>query len=497
MQYDRINAIYQLGLKLKQQAIDKVSEFKYYNKASKEFKRAMRELAKLTPVKIAGVMQKDIFLALYTYEYYDCCFSYLIKIKRYEKAIEIGKLQEAMLNLIIQKYPSNTTFPENTKFVYDRLFYFQNVSRFQLNFQIAQQYFNEKSFYKALRHFRIAKERLLSSEHIDLASKGQLEVQNRNTYILETNIVSCLMGISLTDSGSPRKFLIVFVVNQLIQCIAFADKLIDLTNDNYYGEGKVLHTKNLRKVLADNQEFWEELLIENGRNDLVCRLCQEIDQELFFASVPALGNPDKLEYRILFSVHGFNTRGEWKNNLTTVISADEHCSTVRFIQVPWDYGVFKLIKFLTPMFRRKVYADFARKYENILSIYGDRVSSTCLVAHSFGTRITSFSMLTDAGIKFERIVYAGSILRRDFNWDVLKNNGQCDKVLFEVNSNDRALLLAGLLSKIPKVSWIGNAGKKGFKNAYSYVDMRYDTGDHSDMLNVEVFKKRWLPFLKS
>jgi len=94
-----------------------------------------------------------------------------------------------------------------------------------------------------------------------------------------------------------------------------------------------------------------------------------------------------------------------------------------------------------------------------------------LVGHSFGTFLTGETILRFPEVNFKKIIYAESILKRDFNWlyaNVKKPNLQ---VRFEMQRADWALKSAYLYSRLPWINWLGDSGRKGFDEHYHFIDV--------------------------
>lgn len=189
---------------------------------------------------------------------------------------------------------------------------------------------------------------------------------------------------------------------------------------------------------------------------------------------------------LVFAVHGFNTRGTWKNQLSIHLNLETNGT--RFIYVPWDYGIFRF-GILNPLaYRKRIYA-FQSYYNSVLDTYGKSRPVVCAVAHSFGTYIIGSSMLKFSEIQFDRIILVRSVLPKRFPWRKVAKN--CGTVLSEIGGSDWALRLAQL------VPWLGESGRSGFNAPPSFVVERLNEfGEHSSGFGSRHMREFWIPFLR-
>ncbi|MGZ5445916.1 MAG: NACHT domain-containing protein [Thermoanaerobaculia bacterium] len=189
---------------------------------------------------------------------------------------------------------------------------------------------------------------------------------------------------------------------------------------------------------------------------------------------------------IVFAVHGFNTRGPWKNWLATLLNLET--DGVRFIYAPWDYGVFRL-GILNPFARRAKVAEFQAYFNSVLDTYGANRPDVCAVAHSFGTFIVGNSMLLFDEVRFDRIILLRSVLPRAFPWAKIPE--KCTSVLNECGGSDRALLVARF------VPGLGASGRAGFNTATGVVREHFNEfGEHSTVFGSRYMREKWIPFLR-
>jgi len=98
-----------------------------------------------------------------------------------------------------------------------------------------------------------------------------------------------------------------------------------------------------------------------------------------------------------------------------------------------------------------------------------------IIAHSFGTLLLSRVLENPAfaDLKFGRIITAASIVRPDFDWDRLIEQGRVEAVLNHVGGRDRAVPLAQFA-----IPGAGPGGKVGYLAAAT-LNVRADHYGHS------------------
>lgn len=193
-------------------------------------------------------------------------------------------------------------------------------------------------------------------------------------------------------------------------------------------------------------------------------------------------NPEVPE-NIIFSLHGFNSRGEWQNTLAQVITSNNK----RNIYSPWDYGN-AIIAFFTTIGRNEIIKSFHKFYDDTLQKYGgDSNIKICVVAHSFGTFILQQTLMRYPEIKFHKIILLGSVIKEEFNWDDIKE--KVGEILCYKGGQDSALKMA------PLIWGLGKAGKNGFTREFSYLKYsNHIHSEHSDMFGAKHMKESWMKF---
>lgn len=158
--------------------------------------------------------------------------------------------------------------------------------------------------------------------------------------------------------------------------------------------------------------------------------------------------------RIVVTVHGIRTFGQWQDRLRSLIAHESE----EIIVEPFRYGYFSALAFMLPVFRWFAVLFFRTRLRSLIKRYPH--GRFTFVAHSFGTHLTIHGLqgLRQQDVpEIDLIILAGSVLRPNFNWPKFLLKLPCRRVINDCGVNDNVLLLSqfGVLLS-------GMAGRVGF-----------------------------------
>ncbi|WP_130196606.1 alpha/beta hydrolase, partial [Vibrio vulnificus] len=186
--------------------------------------------------------------------------------------------------------------------------------------------------------------------------------------------------------------------------------------------------------------------------------------------------------KVVFSVHGINTHGEWQKEFDKYIKKNRK----EYTHLLYDYQYFPVTSFLYPP-RRKVEVErlirefrlIARKYPN---------AKVQLVGHSFGTYLIAEALKkipNEHSPNFDKVVLNGSVLKSGYNWSEIVTKHGITKIVNNCALNDKALLASQLLA-----IGLGMGGREGFKGSLTDIMInRFYKGGHSVCLSTEQFNQ--------
>jgi pimeloyl-ACP methyl ester carboxylesterase len=188
--------------------------------------------------------------------------------------------------------------------------------------------------------------------------------------------------------------------------------------------------------------------------------------------------------KMVFTIHGIRTRGEWQNKLGDMLSDNG------FVTRTLDYDRFNIFQFLYPPSRKKKIDWLLEQYAIETRLSSEKPS---IVAHSLGSWLVAEILRSHPAVKFDRIIFCGSIVRQDFPWSTCKKRGQLSYVLNDFATKDLPVLIAEYV-----VSTAGTSGRYGFDDvADGSVHQRRNPGfGHSSVFTEVNYRENWIPFLK-
>lgn len=102
------------------------------------------------------------------------------------------------------------------------------------------------------------------------------------------------------------------------------------------------------------------------------------------------------------------------------------------------------------------------------------------VGHSNGTYLLARALADYPAVRFHRVVFAGSVVRRTYDWRALRDRKQVDGVLNFVATADWVVAIFPKAFQTVRLSDLGSAGHDGFEAPVGQV--RYVCGGHGAAL---------------
>ncbi len=202
------------------------------------------------------------------------------------------------------------------------------------------------------------------------------------------------------------------------------------------------------------------------------------------------GPPEPDVKHVVFVVHGIRDDGYWTRKIAQRIHEKASPPGVdnppKWHCVTSSYGYFAMLPFVLPWIRRQ-------KVEWLMDEYvGARASfptaEFSYVGHSNGTYLVARALEDYPAAKFRNVLFAGSVVRREYDWDALLNANRVSKVLNIVATKDWVVALFPMgLEPLRKIFDLGGAGFGGFDQAApgrvpgvpSLREVHYVQGAHS------------------
>ena len=200
--------------------------------------------------------------------------------------------------------------------------------------------------------------------------------------------------------------------------------------------------------------------------------------------------PDPGVKHVVFVIHGIRDDGYWTRKIAQKIR--ETASTSGLENPPqWrcetsSYGYFAMLPFVLPWIRRQKVEWLMDLYVGVRARYPQAEFS--YVGHSNGTYLVARALEDYPAACFRNVLFAGSVVRRGYDWATLLSTGRVCKVLNMVATKDWVVALFPMgLEPLRRIFDLGGAGFGGFDQAApgrvpeipNLKQVRYVKGAHS------------------
>jgi pimeloyl-ACP methyl ester carboxylesterase len=171
---------------------------------------------------------------------------------------------------------------------------------------------------------------------------------------------------------------------------------------------------------------------------------------------------DRVDHAVMV-VHGIRDNGFWTKRVAREIKTQARKSAIVVRAPSPSYGFFSMWDFVKPNGRRNATYWFMERYADVRSHFPNAKIS--FVGHSNGTYIAARAMELCPAVTFERLVFAGSVVRRDYKWS--GRVGQVKEVLNYVGNADGVVAFLPAVFEFLGLRWldVGGAGAFGFREA--------------------------------
>jgi len=213
---------------------------------------------------------------------------------------------------------------------------------------------------------------------------------------------------------------------------------------------------------------------------------------------------------VVFVIHGIRDYGFWTRKIAARVKSRARAAGYNCRSVTSTYGYFPMGPFLLLTERRKRVEWLMDQYVTARSLYPNACFS--YIGHSNGTYLLASAVKACPAIKFDRVVFAGSVVRRDFDWpaylpgpesvyadgagqnyvpylgslampSVDRQTAQVQRVVNYAATADWVVALVPRFCQAWKKLDLGDAGHHGFARSVEGLrQIRYVPGAHSAAL---------------
>ena len=235
---------------------------------------------------------------------------------------------------------------------------------------------------------------------------------------------------------------------------------------------------------ADVVNFDDPQYGAGRKNVFIDALTDPIPQLKQSSILPAddpFASPNPLVTRVAFVIHGIRDKGYWTQKIARHIKQRNKNSPNIWATETSTYGYFPMLPFLFPWYRRQKVEWLMDQYTQALARYPN--ATFCYVGHSNGTYMLAKALELYPCCFFENVVFAGSVVHRNYNWDRYLNSSppRVKAVLNFVATRDWVVACFPKFFQFMGFQDLGSAGHDGFtlspqSNAHQVT---YIPGGHS------------------
>lgn len=188
----------------------------------------------------------------------------------------------------------------------------------------------------------------------------------------------------------------------------------------------------------------------------------QLQREAVVPSDERFAAPDESIERVVFVMHGIRDVGYWTHKIARRIKQRAGDRLATWATETSSYGYFPMLPFLFPWYRRQKVEWLMDQYTEALARYPNAKFS--YVGHSNGTYLLARALELYPCCRFERVVFAGSVVRRDYDWRRFLGGPQprVRGVLNFVATGDWVVAFFPKFFQLFKLQDLGSAGHDGF-----------------------------------
>ncbi|MDE2384806.1 MAG: hypothetical protein KGO53_09310 [Alphaproteobacteria bacterium] len=197
--------------------------------------------------------------------------------------------------------------------------------------------------------------------------------------------------------------------------------------------------------------------------------------------------PDRTIRSFVFVIHGIRDTGAWAKKIASHLRIrDDHVYTPvgKLRTDTQSYGYFAALPFLLPWVRRTKVEWLMDRFATARALYPE--AEMHFIGHSNGTYLAATAMRDYLNCKFERVIFAGSVVKSKFDWQPII---EAKRIRLLLNYKATADWVVAFLPKaIGRLTFgaleLGGAGHDGFSCDDSAIrNVGYAIGGHSAALD--------------
>lgn len=179
---------------------------------------------------------------------------------------------------------------------------------------------------------------------------------------------------------------------------------------------------------------------------------------------------------VIFVIHGIRDTGYWTQKLARRVHTMVANSQQKFKTETATYGYFPMLPFILYYERRKKVAWLMERYIENLAFYPNAEFS--FMGHSNGTYLLAKALETYPACRFKHVVFGGSVVRSNYDWEGIINEGRISKFINIVATKDWVVSVFPKSFQLLRLQDIGGGGFDGFQTINSKINLKFIDGSH-------------------
>lgn len=170
----------------------------------------------------------------------------------------------------------------------------------------------------------------------------------------------------------------------------------------------------------------------------------------------------QIKDHVVFIMHGIRDMGLWSIRISETLEdvAQQLGQSVESIKA--GYGYFPMLRFLLLGARQTNVRWFMDRYTEAIARYPN--AKVSFIGHSNGTYLLAGALKRYHACKFHHVAFAGSVVPKNYPWDILVRQGRVKAIRNDIASADWVVGIFPGFFELLKLSDIGTAGHNGFQD---------------------------------
>ncbi len=204
---------------------------------------------------------------------------------------------------------------------------------------------------------------------------------------------------------------------------------------------------------------------------------EEKQNSLNEIQIPPEHKADEQVENVVFVVHGIRDQGFWTKRIARRIQRVARQQKQNYVAITSSYGYFPMWPFLFSYFKRQTNVHWLMD-QYTMALAKNPNAKISFVGHSNGTYLLASALKNYPSCRFERVVFAASVIPTSFPWDKMLANGRIKAIRNFVATSDWVVAIFPGAYEQLGISDLGKSGSEGFKPHLPVDQYQWISGSH-------------------